>query len=87
MDEPPRRLSNNPNEPDFHPSYLRVGVRVDGAECRDCSWYDADRCLYRTTSMGRADVPKIATVIEPYFRHPENRQQRRARERWESKHG
>lgn len=77
----PRRLSIDPNSPDFHPSYVRVGVRVDGEERNNLQWYDADRLEYMTTDK----TSHLATSIEPYWRFPESRQQRRARERWEGK--
>lgn len=80
---PPRALSNNVNHRHFHPSYMRVGVRIDGKERKDLKWYDADAGQAITTEgvMIRSDA------IEPFWRYPENRQQRRARERWEAKHG
>ena len=87
MDNPPVRLTNDPNHPDFHPSYPRVGVRIDGVERNDIKWYDSKQAMFRVTGMKMTDVPKLATVIEPYWRYPENRQQRRARERWEQTHG
>lgn len=85
--ELPSRLTNKPNHEDFHPSFARVGVRIDGVERNDIMWYDARANLYRTSDMGITETPKIAGEIEPYWRYPENRQQRRARERWETTHG
>lgn len=82
---PPRRLSNDPNHADFHPSYMRVGVRIDGQERRDCVWFDADRGRYLTLDTGRKAIPLEAAQIEPYWRWSESRQERRARERWERK--
>ncbi len=86
MDNAPFRLTNDPNHKDFHPSYMRVGVIIDDVQRNDIMWYDAPALQYRTRGMKMTDVPKLATKIEPYFRHPENRQQRRARERWEATH-
>lgn len=80
-DIPPGRLSIDPNSPDFHPSYVRVGVRVDGIERNDLQWYDVKRLEYMTTDK----TSHLATSIEPYWRFAESRQQRRARERWEGK--
>ena len=84
IEEPtiPRRLSIDPNSPDFHPSYQRVGVRIDGVERNDLQWYDMDRKEYMTT----AKTSHLAETIEPYWRYIETRQMRRARERWEGKH-
>ncbi len=79
---PPRRLSIDINSPDYHPSYVRVGVRVDGKERNDLQWYDVDKLEYMTT----AKTSHLAESIEPYWRYVESRQQRRARERWEGKH-
>lgn len=80
-DIPPSRLSIDPNSPDFHPSYVRVGVRVDGKEHNDLQWYDVKRLEYMTTDK----TSHLAEFIEPYWRFAESRQQRRARERWEGK--
>jgi hypothetical protein len=80
-DIPPGRLSIDPNSPDFHPCYVRVGVRVDGQERNDLQFYDVKRLEYMTT----AKTSHLATSIEPYWRFAESRQQRRARERWEGK--
>lgn len=77
----PTRLSIDPNSPDFHPSYVRVGVRVDGVERNDLQFYDVKRLEYMTT----AKTSHLAESIEPYWRFGESRQQRRARERWEGK--
>jgi hypothetical protein len=80
-DIPPSHLSIDPNSPDFHPSYVRVGVRVDGKERNDLQWYDVKRLEYMTTDK----TSHLAESIEPYWRFAESRQQRRARERWEGK--
>lgn len=79
--EPPRRLSIELHSPDYHPSYLRVGVRVDGEERNDLAFYDVDQLSYMTTKK----TSHLAKSIEPYWRFSESRQQRRARERWEAK--
>ncbi len=79
---PPQRLSSDPNHDDFHPSYARVGVTVDGQERNDIAWYDV-RGYYRTIHQGKKEQALLATTIEPFWRYPETRQQRRARERWE----
>lgn len=78
---PPRALSNNVTHRDFHPSYLRVGVRIDGVERNDIRWYDVAAGLASTTG----GVMLKSEAIEPYWRYPESRQMRRARERWEGK--
>lgn len=79
---PPQALSNHVNHRDFHPSYMRVGVRIDGVERKDLKWYDVRAGLACTTD----GVMLKSETIEPFWRYPENRQQRRARERWEAKH-
>lgn len=83
-DTPPRRLSNDPLHQDFHPSLSRVGLRIDAAERKDVTWYDADALEYRT--IGDKTV-KTAKSIEPFWRFAESRQLRRRRERWEAKRG
>jgi tRNA A37 N6-isopentenylltransferase MiaA len=52
-------------------------------ERNDVQWYDMDekRLLLLGGTIGFTDA-----VIEPYWRYPETRQIRRARERWERKH-
>lgn len=77
----PRRLSLDPNSPDFHPSYARVGLRIDGVERNDIEFYDADRREYMTTTHASF----MCETIEPYWRFAESRQMRRARQRWEGK--
>lgn len=79
---PPQALSNHVNHRDFHPSYMRVGVRIDGVERKDLKWYDVRAGLAATVD----GVMLKSETIEPFWRYPENRQQRRARERWEAKH-
>ncbi len=86
MDKPPDRLSNDPNHPHFHPSYVRVGIRIDGVERRDVRWYDAPGKMYRVSGSFDKDPPREAETLEAYWRFPESRQQRRARERWEHKY-
>jgi hypothetical protein len=80
----PDRLSNESSHHDFRPDFTRVGVRVDGVERNDIIWYDQRLGRYRTTSDAHdKDAVRFGTV-EPYWRHAESRQQRRARERWEA---
>lgn len=83
---PPSRLSSDPNHADFHPSYLRVGVRIDGEPRQDVIWYDAPGRRFLTTATGRKATPLFALTITPFWRWTESRQERRARERWEGKH-
>ena len=80
---PPRVLSSDPNSDDYHPSCLRVGLRIDGEERRDVMMYDCGTRIYMTTDK---EAHMAQRSIEPYWRHVESRQQRRARERWEGKH-
>jgi hypothetical protein len=79
---PPRRLTSVPGKPHYHPSCLRVGVRVNGAERSDLIEYDQDAGTAKT----RNDAV-ISGTIEPFWRYEESRQERRGRERWEQKHG
>jgi hypothetical protein len=81
--EPPRRLTNVVGDPDYRPDFMRVGLRIDGEERNDVCFYDADRLEYSTINK----TSHLAESIEPYWRYPETRQQRRARERWERAHG
>lgn len=78
---PPRALSNNSTHRHFHPSYMRVGVRIDGQERNDIRWYDMDDG--RAITTGGTMITSEA--IEPFWRYAESRQMRRARERWEGK--
>lgn len=80
--DPPRRLSIDPNSPDFHPCYVRVGVRVNGKERNDIQYYDLDQSSYMTTDK----TSHLATELEPYWRYQPSRQQRRHEEAWERKH-
>jgi hypothetical protein len=80
---PPRKLSIDPNDKHFHPCYQRVGVRIDGKERNDIHFYNLDDKSYMTVDK----TSHLATTIEPYWRFIETRQQRRARLRWEEKHG
>lgn len=80
---PPRRLSNEIGHPDYRPDFMRVGLLINGEERHDVNWYDVDRLRYDCIRV--RDMP--ATSIEPYWRYPETRQLRRARERWERQHG
>lgn len=77
----PGRLSIDPNSPDFHPCYVRVGVRVDGQERNDLQWYDVGRKEYMTTDK----TSHLAETIEPYWRYAPSRQQRRAEARWKGR--
>ena len=81
---PPSRLSSDPNHADFHPSYRRVGVRIDGQELSCLIRYDVAAGRYWTR-----DKPDVVCVgeIEPFWRWAESRQERRARERWDAKSG
>ncbi|MEO5586081.1 MAG: hypothetical protein ABIQ81_00140 [Novosphingobium sp.] len=80
---PPARLSSDPAHPDFHPSYRRVGVRIDGVERTDVKRYDVAGGVFVA-----GFVPQVvAGAIEPYWRWEESRQERRARERWDASHG
>lgn len=82
-DAPPRRLSNDATHRDFHISFMRVGLRIDDKERDDVCWYDADALRYRVVG---SKVEQPALSIEPYWRYPESRQNRRQRERWEASH-
>ena len=75
---PPQRLSLDPNSEDFHPCYVRVGVKVDGVDRNDLQFYDAKRLEYMTTDK----TSHLATSIEPFWRYFPSRQQRRAEARW-----
>ena len=78
---PPRQLSHRLDSPVYHPSYMRVGVKLDGVDRTDVMEYNADAGWILTTAKVRHDG-----VVEPYWRYEETRQQRRAREAWERKH-
>jgi hypothetical protein len=78
--EPPRRLSCRIGHKDYHPSFARVGVLVNGIEVKNLEWYDQDnRVIQTVTSKAVHQVESI----EAFWRYTETRQQRRARERWE----
>ena len=80
--EVPQRLSSDVNHPDYRPDCLRCGVIVGGEERKDCIFYDVKAGVARFTR----NAPDVTgAVIQPFWRFPETRQQRRARERWESK--
>lgn len=81
--DPPRRLSNEIGHPDYRPDFMRVGLKINGEERHDVNRYDCDTLRY--DSIRVRDM--LATSIEPYWRYPETRQLRRARERWERQHG
>lgn len=78
----PQRLSSDVNHADYRPDCLRIGVIVDGEERRDCKYYDVATGNAQFTK-GAPDV--TASLIKPFWRFPETRQQRRARQRWEAK--
>lgn len=76
----PRRLSLVITHRDFRPDYARVGVLFNGDERKDVKTYDADANTLETV---RGE--KLIGHVEPFWRYPETRQQRRSRERWEAK--
>lgn len=82
-EQPPRRLSNEPTHKDFRPDFMRVGLRIDGVERSNVSWYDADRNMYST--VGDKNRLVGAVSIEPFWRYPETRQSRRELARWRAK--
>lgn len=75
---PPNKLSLDPNSPDYHPCYVRVGVRIDGKERNDIQYYDVKGKSYMTVNR----TSHAAESIEPYWRYQASRQQRRAEARW-----
>lgn len=83
---PPARVSSDPNHPDFHPSARRIAVMVDGRPMGNVHWYDAPAGVFRITDDGR-DGQLHSGQVTVYWRWEESRQERRARERWDSKHG
>lgn len=76
----PVRLSLVSSNKNFRPDYMRVGVRFDGVERNDVQSYDAEAGWIETVKR-----QVLYGVVEPFWRYPETRQQRRARERWENK--
>lgn len=82
MLQPPAVLSKEKHSPYFHPCYERVGVLVNGVERNDLLYYSTEDLSYQTIKR----TSHLAESIETFWRYPENRQQRRARERWEAKH-
>jgi hypothetical protein len=84
---PPRRCTSKADHPDFHPSCARIGVTVDGVDRSDVIQYDLHSRTYRTLDTGMKGEAILAQTIEVRWKWPESRQQRRARERWESAHG
>ena len=78
----PQRLSSDVNARHYRPDCLRIGVIVNGEECRDCKYYDVAAGVAHFTH-NKPDA--VGAFIQPFWRFPETRQQRRARERWESK--
>lgn len=82
----PRRLSSDINHPEYHPSYSRVGVLINGEPRGNVVFYDMDLRVYRVRGFPKVDHQ--ALDIQPFWRREsESRQERRARERWELKHG
>lgn len=77
---PPRCLSLRMGHFNYRPDYARVGVRFNGEERKDVEFYDADAGRIKTIH-GQL----LEGLVEPFWRYPENRQMRRARERWEAK--
>lgn len=83
---PPPRVSSDPNHRDFHPSARRIGVIVNGERRKDCCWYDAPAGMWRSIDGGRHGKPRPGQVVV-FWLWQETRQERRARERWDAKHG
>lgn len=79
--EPPRRLSIWLSHPAYHPSYARVGIKFNGVERNDVQWYDLDKRQIRIKGTNEL----LEGDIVAFWRYPETRQQRRARESWEKK--
>lgn len=76
----PRRMHVSRGHPAFCPHANQFGVRVDGEELTDVHFYDLDTKQYQR----RAGRVTRAQTLEVFDRgHPESRQVRRARERWE----
>lgn len=75
---PPLRLSLRLGHPDYRPDYARVGVLFNGEERNDVERYDE-------TGIVTIHGQRLEGVVTPYWRYDENRQLRRARERWEAK--
>lgn len=82
---PPANLSGDPNHDDFHPCYMRVGIDFDGVERRDVARYECK--LGRIWLISDKKGLPLIGVVEPFWRWPESRQERRARERWDASHG
>lgn len=82
---PPPRVSSDPNHPDYHPSCRRIGVMVDGVRKTDCCWYDAPGGFWRSIDAPKGH-PRPGQVVV-FWLWTESRQERRARERWDAKHG
>lgn len=76
----PQRLSLLTWHKDYRPDYSRVGVKLNGEERKDVQSYDVEARELETVHR-----QKLYGTIEPFWRYPETRQQRRARERWEAK--
>lgn len=78
---PARALSSVPTDPTYHPNCLRVGVRFNGEERRDIIGYDM-----ASSAITIQGGDKLFGTIEPFWRYPESRQERRRREAWEANH-
>lgn len=79
----PQKLSIWTSHPDYHPSYPRIGVKFNGVERNDIQWYDLAK---RSVRLNKTNELLVGD-IELFWRYPESRQQRRAREAWEKKKG
>jgi hypothetical protein len=84
---PPRQLCSTGSHPDFNPCCARVGLLIDGRVRADVIRYDVDQLRFWTLGTGLKGEPLHAAEIVPFWKEHETRQQRRARERWESNHG
>lgn len=80
---PPARLASRHNHADYHPCYPRVGLRVNGEERSDVIEYDRASRRVRL----RDDRLFLDVEVEPYWRRPASRQERRLSERYDAKHG
>lgn len=81
MDAFPRQLSIWMSHPAYHPSYARIGLKLNGVKRNDIQWYDLDKNQVRVKDTNQL----LEGQIELFWRYPETRQQRRARESWEKK--
>lgn len=60
---------------------MRVGLLVDGKECKTALEYDADKGIVKITS----GIYLRGVTIEPFWRYAETRQHRRMMARWRAK--